>query len=45
MDNVNDYNSLSEDVGDALLDKEIEKVEISKCLKNLKIARLVVVTE
>ena len=27
---------MSEEVADSLLDKEIEKVEITKCLRNLK---------
>ena len=31
-DNVNGYSSLSEEVADSLLDKEIEKGEIAKCL-------------
>ena len=31
-DNVNGYSSLSEEVEDACLDKEIEKGEIAKCL-------------
>ena len=35
-DNVNGYSSLSEEVADSLLDKEIEKGEIAKCLRNLK---------
>ena len=35
-DNVNGYSSLSEEVTDSLLDKEIEKGEIAKCLRNLK---------
>ena len=35
-DNVNGYSSLSEEVADLLLDKEIEKGEIEKCLRNLK---------
>ena len=35
-DNVNGYCSLSEEVTDSLLDKEIEKDEIAKCLRNLK---------
>ena len=34
--NVNGYSSLSEEVTDSLLDKEIEKGEIAKCLRNLK---------
>ena len=34
-DNVSCYRSLSE-VGNALLDKEIEKGEIAKCLRKLK---------
>ena len=35
-DNVNGYSSLSEEVANSLLDKEIEKGEIAKCLRNLK---------
>ena len=35
-ENVKGYSSLSEEVTDSLLDKEIEKGEIAKCLKNLK---------
>ena len=35
-DNVKGYCSLSEEVTDSLLDKEIEKGEITKCLRNLK---------
>ena len=35
-DNVNGYSSLSEEVADSLLDKEIEKGKIAKCLRNLK---------
>ena len=35
-DSVNGYSSLSEEVADAILDKEIEKDEITKCLRNLK---------
>ena len=35
-DNVKGYSSLSEEVTDSLLDKEIEKGEIAKCLRNLK---------
>ena len=35
-DNVNGYSSLSEEVMDSLLDKAIEKMEIAKCLRNLK---------
>ena len=35
-DNVNSYSSLSEEVSDTLLDKEIEKGEIAKCLRKLK---------
>ena len=34
--NVNGYSSLSEEVADSVLDKEIEKGEIAKCLRNLK---------
>ena len=37
--NVNGYSSLSEEVMDSLLDKEIEKGEIAKCLRNLKISK------
>ena len=35
-DNVNGYSSLSEEVADSVLDKEIEMGEIAKCLRNLK---------
>ena len=35
-ENVNGYSSLSEEVTDSLLDKEIEKGEIANCLRNLK---------
>ena len=35
-DNVKGYSSLSEEFTDSLLDKEIEKGEITKCLRNLK---------
>ena len=35
-ENVNGYSSLSEEVTDSLLDKEIEKGEFAKCLRNLK---------
>ena len=35
-DNVKGYSSLSEEVTDSLLDKGIEKGEITKCLRNLK---------
>ena len=35
-DNVNGYSSLSEEVADSVLGKEIEKGEIAKCLRNLK---------
>ena len=35
-DNVKGYSSLSEEVTDFLLDKEIENGEITKCLRNLK---------
>ena len=34
-ENVKGYSSLSEEVADSFLDKEIEKGEIAKCLKNL----------
>ena len=34
--NVKGYSCLSEEVTDSLLDKEIEKGEIAKCLRNLK---------
>ena len=33
--NVNGYSSLSEEVADSVLDKEIETGEIVKCLRNL----------
>ena len=33
---VNGYSSLSEEAADTFLDKEIEKSEIAKCLRNLK---------
>ena len=39
-DNVKGYSSLSEEVTDSLLDKEIEKGEISKCLRNLKNSKI-----
>ena len=35
-DSVGGYSSLSEEVGDAFLDKEIEKGEIAKCVRKLK---------
>ena len=35
-ENVKGYSSLSEEVADSLSDKEIEKGEIVKCLRNLK---------
>ena len=35
-ENVNGYSSLSEEVADSLLNKEVEKGEIAKCPKNLK---------
>ena len=35
-DNVKGSSSLSEEVTDSLLDKELEKGEIAKCLRNLK---------
>ena len=35
-ENVTGYSSLSEEVTDSILDKEIEKGEIAKCLRNLK---------
>ena len=35
-DNVNGYNILSEEVAESVLDKEIKKGEIEKCLRNLK---------
>ena len=44
-DNVKGYSSLSEEVTDSLLDKEIKMGEITNVLGILKIARLVVVTE
>ena len=33
---VSGYSSLSEEAGDAFLDKEIEKFEIAKCVRNFK---------
>ena len=35
-DSVGSYSSLSEEAGDAFLDKEIEKGEIAKCVRKLK---------
>ena len=35
-DSVNGYSSLSEEAGDAFLDKEIEKGEIVMCVRKLK---------
>ena len=35
-DSVNGYRCLSKEVADALLDKEIEKGEIAKCLRKIK---------
>ena len=35
-DSVCDYSSLSEEAGDAFLDKEIETSEIAKCVRKLK---------
>ena len=35
-DSVGGYSSLSEEAGDAFLDKEIEKGEIAKCVRKLK---------
>ena len=35
-DNVNGYSNMSEEVADSVLDKEIEKGEIAKYLRNLK---------
>ena len=43
-DSVGGYSSLSEEAGDAFLDKEVEKGEIA-VLENLKLTRLVVVME
>ena len=40
-ENVNGYSSLSEEVTDSLLDKEMEKGEIAKCLRNLKNSKTV----
>ena len=39
-ENVNGYSSLSEEVTDSLLDKEIEKDEIAKWLRNLKNSKI-----
>ena len=44
-DSVDGYSSLSEEAGDAFLDKEIEKVTSQSVLENLKITILVVVME
>ena len=44
-DSVGGYSSLSEEAGDAVLDKEIENVKLQSVLENLKITRLVVVME
>ena len=35
-DSVGSYSSLSEEAGDAFLDKEVEKGEITKCVRKLK---------
>ena len=35
-DSVGGYSSLSEEAGDAFLDKEIENGEIAKCVRKLK---------
>ena len=35
-DSVGGYSSLSEEAGNAFLDKEIEKGEIAKCVRKLK---------
>ena len=35
-DSVGGYSSLSEEAGDAFLDKEVEKGEITKCVRKLK---------
>ena len=35
-DSVGGYSSLSEEAGDAFLDKEVEKGEIAKCVRKLK---------
>ena len=39
-ENVKGYSSLSEEVTDSLLYKEIEKGEIAKCLRNLKNSKI-----
>ena len=44
-DSVGGYSSLSEEDGDAFLDKEIEKVKLQSVLENFKITKLVVVME
>ena len=40
-DSVSRYSCLSEETGDILLDKQIKKGEIEKCLRKLKITRWV----
>ena len=40
-DNVKDYSRLSDEVTDSLLDKEIEKGEITKCFRKLKHSKTV----
>ena len=42
-DSVSVYSSLSEEAGDAFLDKEIKRVKLQNVLEILKITRLVVV--
>ena len=44
-DSVGGCSSLSEEAGDAFLDKEIQKVKLESILDNRKITRLVVVME
>ena len=39
-DNVNGYSNMSEEVADSVLDKEIEKGEIAKYLRNLKNSKI-----
>ena len=44
-DSVDGYSSVSEEAGDVILDKDIEKVKLQSVFENLKITKLVVVME
>ena len=44
-DSVGGYSSLSEEAGDAFLDKEVEKGEIAKCVRKLKNNKYAAVVE